>query len=147
MDFFPLEPHSTLQHTMHAGSPLGRFVETHESKFGKIALQKLFEAADTDGNGTLDRQEVAAALNALGFNHLKDSQIDQLVNRADVDENEVIDFEEFCTTAPAVLRTNLVKLAKANGDEVTQSWNDIPPHPAEEITCLSPVPPQLGFLV
>lgn len=111
---------------MHAGSPLGRFVETHESKFGKIALQKLFEAADADGNGTLDREEVAECLKALGFNHLKDSQIDTLVSRADVDDNEVIDFEEFCKTAPAVLRTNLVKLAKANGDEVMQSWNDIP---------------------
>ena len=35
-----------------------------------------------------------------------------LAARADVDENEVIDFEEFVATAPKTLRTNLIKLAK-----------------------------------
>ena len=35
-----------------------------------------------------------------------------------MDDNDVIDFEEFCKEAPKTLRTNLVKLAKANGDEL-----------------------------
>eukprot|EP00619_Florenciella_sp_RCC1007_P013383 CAMPEP_0205917312 /NCGR_PEP_ID=MMETSP1325-20131115/9077_1 /ASSEMBLY_ACC=CAM_ASM_000708 /TAXON_ID=236786 /ORGANISM="Florenciella sp., Strain RCC1007" /LENGTH=177 /DNA_ID=CAMNT_0053284713 /DNA_START=809 /DNA_END=1342 /DNA_ORIENTATION=+ len=97
---------------------ISKFVDTHESKFGQIALKKLFEAADADGNGTLDKEEVRAALLALGFNHLKDSQIEGIVSRADVDENEVIDFEEFVKATPATLRTNLVKLAKQNGDDL-----------------------------
>merc|ERR1719409_932568 len=95
---------------------ISNFVDTHESKFGQIALKKLFEAADADGNGTLDKEEVRAALLALGFTHLKDSQIDGIVGRADVDDNEVIDFEEFVKATPATLRTNLVKLAKQNGE-------------------------------
>ena len=41
---------------------IGQFVDTHESKFGQIALKRLFEAADRDGNGTLDREEIAEAL-------------------------------------------------------------------------------------
>jgi len=49
---------------------------------------------------------------------LKDSQIEGIVSRADVDDNEVIDFEEFCKSTPATLRTNLIKLAKANGDDL-----------------------------
>ena len=55
----------------------------------------MLEAADRDGNGTLDKEEVAAALRALGFSHLQEKQIDGILSRADADENEVIDFEEF----------------------------------------------------
>mmetsp|Transcript_12885 Transcript_12885/g.23844 ORF Transcript_12885/g.23844 Transcript_12885/m.23844 type:complete len:143 (-) Transcript_12885:347-775(-) len=100
-------------------SVIASFVDTSESKFGQIALKKLFEAADKDGNGVLDVQEVRAALTALGFEWLQDeSKVGQLISRADVDENEVIDFEEFCTTAPKTLRTNLIKLAKQNGNDL-----------------------------
>ena len=94
------------------------FVDTSDSPTGQIALKVLFEAADRDGNGTLDKEEVAAALRALGFSHLQEKQIDGILSRADVDENEVIDFEEFVREAPKTLRTNLVKLAKQNGAEL-----------------------------
>merc|ERR1719329_973025 len=90
---------------------ISAFVDTHESKFGQIALKTLFDAADKDGNGTLDKDEIKAALNALGFSHLKEKQIDGIVSRADVDENEVIDFEEFVKETPKTLRTNLITLA------------------------------------
>ena len=72
---------------------IGAMVDTSESKFGQIALKTLFEAADGDGNGTLDVQEVRDALNALGFTWLDEDKAGQLVSRADVDGNEVIDFE------------------------------------------------------
>ena len=95
-----------------------QFVDTSHSPTGQIALKVLFEAADKDGNGTLDKEEVAAALRALGFSHLQEKQIDGILSRADADENEVIDFEEFVREAPKTLRTNLVKLAKQNGAEL-----------------------------
>ena len=44
---------------------IAAFVDTSERPFGQIALKKLFEAADTDGSGTLDKEEVRNALTAL----------------------------------------------------------------------------------
>mmetsp|Transcript_16704 Transcript_16704/g.35482 ORF Transcript_16704/g.35482 Transcript_16704/m.35482 type:complete len:231 (-) Transcript_16704:622-1314(-) len=97
---------------------ISAFVDTSESPFGRIALKRLFDAADKDGNGTLDRQEIEAALRALGFTYLNEKQIDGIFTRADIDENEEIDFEEFCKEAPKTLRTNLIKLAKTNGHDL-----------------------------
>jgi len=83
-----------------------------------IALKQLFEIADKDGNGVLDREELKDALQTLGFSYLNDSQIEKILGRADADENAVIDFEEFVAEAPKTLRVNLVKLAKKNGAEL-----------------------------
>jgi len=97
---------------------ISAFVDTSGSKFGQIALKSLFEAADKDGNGTLDKQEVKEALNALGFTFIEDKQVDVIFKRADGDKNEVIDFEEFVKETPKTLRTSLVKLAKQNGHDL-----------------------------
>ena len=97
---------------------IAAFVDTSESATGRIALRALFQAADTDGSGVLDREEVRRAVLALGFSWLEGEKIDGLVARADVDENAVIDFEEFCREAPKTLRTNLIKLAKQNGNDL-----------------------------
>jgi hypothetical protein len=94
------------------------FVETSDSKFGQIVLKRLFEAADQDNNGTLDRQEIQDALHALGFTFIKDKQLDQIFKRGDVNNDEVIDFEEFVKETPKTLRTSLVKLAKQNGHDL-----------------------------
>ena len=102
------------QHTKVISS----FVDTSESPFGRIAMKSLFEAADKDGNGTLDKEEVKEALFALGFKFVDDKQIKQIFKRADSDKNEVIDFEEFVKECPKTLRTNLVKLAKENGHDL-----------------------------
>jgi hypothetical protein len=54
-----------------------------------------------------------------GFEWLGDeSKVSELVARSDLDMNEVIDFEEFCQAAPKTLRTNLIKLAKQNGNDL-----------------------------
>merc|ERR1719420_434737 len=58
---------------------ISAFTDTSDSKFGQIALARLFKAADADGNGTLDKQEVRSALNALGFEWLDEKQVDQIV--------------------------------------------------------------------
>jgi len=97
---------------------IGAFVDTSESEFGQLVLKQMFEAADKDGNGTLDREEIRAALNALGFTFIKDKQLDTMMNRADENGDMVIDFEEFVTHTPKNLRTNLVQLAKKNGHDL-----------------------------
>ena len=92
---------------------ISAFVDTSDSKFGRITLQAMFEAADKDGNGTLDRREVRDALHALGFTFIEDKQLDKIFSRADENDDLVIDFEEFIKETPKTLRTSLVKLAKA----------------------------------
>ena len=73
---------------------------------------------DKDGNGTLDKAEVKEALQAMGFTFIQDKQVDVIFKRADMDGNEVIDFEEFVKETPKTLRTSLVKLAKQNGHDL-----------------------------
>lgn len=97
---------------------IAKFVDTSESSFGRIALKRLFEAADVDKSGGLDQQEVAAALKALGFAYLSEAQAAAIFQRADLDENGTVDFEEFCKETPKTLRTNLIKLAKKNGNDL-----------------------------
>ena len=94
------------------------FVDTSDSPFGCLALEKLFELADLDGDGTVDRDELEKALKKLGFYHLSAGQIDAIMKRADEDDNCVIDYDEFVKEAPKTLKTNLVKLAKNNGAEL-----------------------------
>jgi len=97
---------------------IANFVETSESPFGQMVLKRMFEYADKDGNGTLDKDEVRAALRDLGFDFLDEKQINTILNKADGDKNEVIDFEEFVKETPKTLRVNLVKLAKRNGHDL-----------------------------
>eukprot|EP00933_Yihiella_yeosuensis_P035758 TRINITY_DN2934_c0_g5_i1.p2 TRINITY_DN2934_c0_g5~~TRINITY_DN2934_c0_g5_i1.p2 ORF type:complete len:193 (+),score=34.43 TRINITY_DN2934_c0_g5_i1:78-656(+) len=98
---------------------IANMVETSDSKFGRIVLKKLFEAADKDGNGTLDKAEVRSCLLALGFDWMdKEPKIEGMINKGDLNGDEVIDFEEFTQMAPLALRQNLVKLAKKNGNDL-----------------------------
>lgn len=94
------------------------FVSTHDSAFGRAVLRSLFEISDIDKDGKLSRDEVASALRSLGFDWLKDKQIDGIIKRADTDENGYICIDEFCVEAPRTLSTNLVKLAKKNGGDM-----------------------------
>jgi hypothetical protein len=97
---------------------ISAFIDTSESKFGQIVLKRMFDAADKDDSGTLDREEIKEALTALGFDFLTDKDMDKVMKKADADGNEVIDFEEFIKETPRVLRMNLVQLAKANGHDL-----------------------------
>jgi hypothetical protein len=97
---------------------IANFVDTSESKFGQLVLKKMFDYADKDGNGTLDKEEVRSALLDLGFDFLDEKQVASIMKNADKDKNDVIDFEEFVKATPKSLRTNLVKLAKNNGHDL-----------------------------
>jgi len=44
---------------------IAAFVDTSDTPWGKIALKALFAAADADGNGTLDKEEVWKACDPL----------------------------------------------------------------------------------
>lgn len=46
---------------------IGYFVDTSDTAFGRIALKKMFEYADKDGDGVLSKDEVKDCLQALGF--------------------------------------------------------------------------------
>tara|TARA_B110000305_G_C19329288_1_gene583116 strand:- start:343 stop:822 length:480 start_codon:yes stop_codon:yes gene_type:complete len=96
-----------------------KFVDTYDSTFGKQAMENIFRFADEDDNGQLDAAELKKLLtNGLGFVWLDEKKVDDLVSRFDVDNNKMISFEEFSDQFPKVLRTNLIKLAKANGDDL-----------------------------
>ena len=97
---------------------ISAFVDTSDSPFGQLVLRQMFEAADKDSNGTLDREEVKDALHALGFTFVKDKQLDKIFERGDANGDEVIDFEEFVKETPKTLRSSLVKLAKQNGHDL-----------------------------
>merc|ERR1711871_1019684 len=71
---------------------ISAFVDTSASRFGQLSLRKMFEYADKDGNGTLDQDEVQAALKDLGFHFLGEKEVSTIVGRADADKNGVIDF-------------------------------------------------------
>ena len=101
------------------GNVMGDFIDTSDSKLGQWTLQKLFEYADEDGSGELDKEELKAALKKLGFEWLDDDKkIGQVVSKGGKNDDGLIDFEEFKKLAPTLLKQNLKKLAKENGSEL-----------------------------
>ena len=69
--FLPFRARVIQEHT----KVIQAFVETSDSPLGCIALKKLFELADVDQSGAVDREELKAALLKLGFSHLSEKQV------------------------------------------------------------------------
>ena len=80
-------------------------------------LLALFNLADRDQNKKIDREELQASLKFLGFT-LSEDQIGKIFERADENGDDEIDLGEFLKEGPKTLRTNLVKLAKKNGNDL-----------------------------
>jgi EF-hand domain pair len=94
------------------------FVDTADTRLGQAVLKMMFDVADVDGSGTVERDELERSLKALGFRFLNEKQIKGIFDRADLDKDGHIDLDEWLTEAPKTLRTNLVKLAKQNGGDM-----------------------------
>lgn len=103
--------------SMHS-DVIGNFVETYDTPVGRSVLKTLFGVADVNKNGKIEEEELATAMHILGFSWLQNKQIQGIFERADLDENGAIDFDEFMKEAPKTLRTNLIKLAKKNGSDM-----------------------------
>jgi hypothetical protein len=101
----------------HAGV-IANFVATADSAFGNAVLKAMFKIADKDGNGTVDREELKAALESLGFVATADKDIDKIMKKVDKDKNASLDFEEFKEGAEPILKNQLTQLAKANGHDL-----------------------------
>ncbi|PON93955.1 GPCR kinase [Trema orientale] len=59
-------------------------------------LKQMFNNMDTDGSGTITLEELKTGLSRLG-SRLSESEIQQLMDAADVDRNGTIDYIEFIT--------------------------------------------------
>jgi len=99
------------------GSAINTFVDTGvDLPFGKIVLTKMFEYADADDSGFLDKEEIVQASEKLGFTWFGDEkEFKKFMKKADENGDDQVDFNEFITVAPAQLKLNLTKLAKTNG--------------------------------
>eukprot|EP00929_Paragymnodinium_shiwhaense_P118777 TRINITY_DN90697_c0_g1_i1.p1 TRINITY_DN90697_c0_g1~~TRINITY_DN90697_c0_g1_i1.p1 ORF type:complete len:184 (+),score=60.43 TRINITY_DN90697_c0_g1_i1:102-653(+) len=100
------------------GDAQAAVIETHETEFGQGVMQWLFNEADVDGNGTIDKAELKDALQRLGFEWMDDDRVDKLFKKADKDGNDEIDLEEFKTVSPKFIKQSLIKLAKKNGADL-----------------------------
>ena len=58
-------------------------------------LRKLFRELDVDGNGTLTVEEIEGALKKMPLGAVDTAEVLELVHRADVNGDGVVDFEEF----------------------------------------------------
>lgn len=94
-------------------------VNNSETSFGQAVLQRLFQMADRDDDGSLEADELKDFFqNKLGFEWLQDKQVQGILKRADRNENGQLELDEWLAEAPKTLRTNLIKLAKKNGGEL-----------------------------
>lgn len=103
--------------SLHSGV-IGDFVDTSETKIGTQISKQLFVVLDANNDGTLDKEELKAGFEKLGFTWLQDKQVQGIMKRADQNDDGVIDFEEFDAELSKTLRVNLIKLAKKNGEEM-----------------------------
>merc|ERR1711879_842174 len=74
------------------GQLMGNFIDTADSPTGDFALEQLFNACDADGSGSIDKEEMKAALLALGFEWMEDEKkLDSVVKKGDKDKDGEID--------------------------------------------------------
>jgi len=101
----------------HSGG-IKDFVNTYESAIGQKVVEEAFKIMDENNDGVIDDKELIKGLHALGFSWMDEKQIKGIVKKADKNKNGVLEFDEFNATVSKILKTNLLKLAKQNGDDM-----------------------------
>ncbi|CAL8463887.1 g3422 [Coccomyxa elongata] len=77
------------------------------------ALRDLFEEIDTDSSGGIDADELAAGLHKRGYSVTR-QEVDQLIDRMDLNQDGTIAFDEFSSA--------LVDWKKLQQDELWEQW-------------------------
>lgn len=103
---------------IHSNVIEGFVVKNSDTPLGQAVLKRMFSIVDQNHNGVIELEELQIALQRLGFEWLKEKQIQGILSRADTNHNGQLELEEFLAEAPKTLRTNLIKLAKKNGGEL-----------------------------
>jgi hypothetical protein len=103
---------------IHSNVIEGFVVNNSDTALGQAVLKRMFSIVDQNHNGVIELDELQIALQRLGFEWLKEKQIQGILSRADTNHNGQLELEEFLAEAPKTLRTNLIKLAKKNGGEL-----------------------------
>ena len=60
-------------------------------------LTDLFNIWDRDGNGFIDRDEIKATMGSLCGGHVSNSEVDEMLDEADLNKDQKIDPGEFIT--------------------------------------------------
>lgn len=103
---------------VHSSVIEGFVVKNSDTPLGQAVLKRMFSIVDQNHNGVIELEELQIAMQRLGFEWLKEKQIQGILSRADMNQNGQLELEEFLAEAPKTLRTNLIKLAKKNGGEL-----------------------------
>ena len=90
---------------------------TNPETFEPIARDS-FNAADKNGNGTIERNELEASMidiaKGLGLSAPSQKKIDREFKRLDVDKNGVIDFNEF----KVLVKETMIKIINSMPDDL-----------------------------
>lgn len=60
-----------------------------------VPVVKAFEKFDADGDGYIDRTEMASAIRMMGFDDLSIDDVETLIDQMDTDKNGLIEYKEF----------------------------------------------------
>lgn len=80
-------------------NPVSRFQGAWASKLSASSAKRweaVFAECDLDSDGYVDRRETLVLLSRLGVRIPSDSSLKALIAKHDIDENEKLDFSEFC---------------------------------------------------
>ena len=77
-----------------------------------------FASADADGSGEVDRDELRAALVALGMDKVSDEEVDEIFDAVDVDRSGLVDRDEFKEVAIVLSEREERRNAEAMADGV-----------------------------
>ncbi|XP_032236106.1 mitochondrial adenine nucleotide transporter ADNT1 [Nematostella vectensis] len=80
-------------------------------KFVTLSLEKIFQEIDEDNSGYIDHNEISNALKKLDI-HLPSRQIDGILKGMDLNNDNRIDFDEFCAFFSDIPSPNLQLIAK-----------------------------------